>query len=157
LPSNLEKILEGSFSNCTKLTEITIPNSVKEIGSEAFDSCSNLHRIILSENLEKISFRTFGNCIGLSKITIPNSVKEIEDKAFESCTKLQDVIFRNYSMKISSNAFENCSELHLNKIINDGKPVVTDILLKIREIKWPPEIDYKETEIWKIIKGIKRE
>lgn len=36
LPKNLESIGSGVFSGCVSLEKMTIPNSVKEIGSDIF-------------------------------------------------------------------------------------------------------------------------
>ena len=45
LPPSIEKIGDNSFFNCEKLTNVTIPNKVKEIGYRAFGLCKNLKTI----------------------------------------------------------------------------------------------------------------
>ena len=50
---------ERAFISCSRLTSITIPNSVTSIGERAFEGCSRL-----------------------TSITIPNSVTSIGDIAF---------------------------------------------------------------------------
>lgn len=45
LPPSIEKIGDNSFFNCEKLTNVTIPNKVKEIGLRAFGLCKNLKTI----------------------------------------------------------------------------------------------------------------
>lgn len=45
LPPSIEKIGDNSFLNCEKLTNVTIPNKVKEIGRRAFGLCKNLNTI----------------------------------------------------------------------------------------------------------------
>jgi len=45
LPPSIEIIGEYSFFNCEKLTNVTIPNKVKEIGKRAFGLCKNLKTI----------------------------------------------------------------------------------------------------------------
>ena len=45
LPPSIEKIGDYSFYNCEKLTNVTIPNKVKEIGKRAFGLCKNLKTI----------------------------------------------------------------------------------------------------------------
>ena len=51
-----------AFYGCSKLTSVTIPNSVTSIGSDAFFYCS-----------------------GLTSVTIPNSVTSIGSQAFYFC------------------------------------------------------------------------
>ena len=60
----------SSFSSCTNLKSITIPNSVTTIGDSAFSSCSSL-----------------------TSISIPNSVATIGSSAFSGCSNLTSVIF----------------------------------------------------------------
>ena len=63
--------IDCAFSGCSKLTSITIPNSVTTIGDWAFSSCS-----------------------GLPSITIGNSVTSISDWAFSSCSGLKTVYYK---------------------------------------------------------------
>jgi len=69
--SPLTEIPDISFSRCTPLVGITIPNNVTSIGYYAFYNCENL-----------------------TSITIPNSVTSIGDSAFVGCTSLTSVTFQ---------------------------------------------------------------
>ena len=66
LPSTLTEIDHGAFHNCSKLKSITIPGSVKTIGTgynEMFYGCSSLSSIIIKgkeEDLQK--FRNQASC-----------------------------------------------------------------------------------------------
>ncbi len=71
-----------AFSSCSKLTSVTIPESVKSIGARAFSSCSALTSINIPEGVTNIESYTFENCSSLTSITIPNSVTRIEYRAF---------------------------------------------------------------------------
>ncbi|MDE7076252.1 MAG: leucine-rich repeat domain-containing protein [Clostridia bacterium] len=55
-------VLGKAFYNCTKITSVVIPNTVKIIDTEAFF-----------------------NCYGLNSVTIYPSIKEIRAEAFRSC------------------------------------------------------------------------
>ncbi len=68
---------------CKGLAKIDIPSSVKEIGELAFEGCSGLKRITLSEGLSVIRRGAFVDT-DLSSITIPSSVQVIESGAFYS-------------------------------------------------------------------------
>ena len=64
------------------ITEVTIPNSVSNIGSYAFDGCENLSSIVIGNNVKIIDSYAFSNCNKLTTITIPKSVAEIGVCAF---------------------------------------------------------------------------
>ncbi len=79
------------FSGCGKLRSILIPDSVREIGSGAFSSCSGLEQVRLPANLTVIRSDILKACTGLRQIVIPNRVKSIESGAFYGCVSLTDV------------------------------------------------------------------
>ena len=81
---NSEKFDIGTyaFKGCAKLTEITIPETVRSIGRNAFYSCSELVSITILEGLTEIGDFMAGSCRKLAEITIPKSVTKISDKAF---------------------------------------------------------------------------
>lgn len=95
-----------------------IPESVTEIGSDAFRECTSITGIDFSEaeGIDVIGDYAFYNCTGLTKITIPNTVTKIGKSAFENCLNLQNVIFdntvdldENYNLvSIGNYAFCNC-------------------------------------------------
>lgn len=66
----------------------TIPNSVTEIGSYAFEGCSSLTSITMPDSVTIIGDMAFVGCESLSSITIPDSVTSIGWYAFFGCKKL---------------------------------------------------------------------
>ncbi len=65
----------STFAKCS-FREITIPNSVVEIGDYAFED-SSISNITLSESLTTIGSYVFYNCGNLTVIQIPVSVEVI--------------------------------------------------------------------------------
>ena len=61
---------------------VIVPSSVTYIGEAAFEYCSNLKKIELTESLEQVCDRAFYRCSNLEGITLPNSVKQIGIDAF---------------------------------------------------------------------------
>ncbi len=104
------------FTNCTNLSEITIPNSVKLIGTGAFYGCTGLTKVNISEGVETIGYRAFYGCSQLTEVTIPNSVTKLWGGIFEDCTGLTKVTFPENvdgttNDGISNYLFRNCSSL----------------------------------------------
>ena len=69
-----------------KFRSIVIPETVKEIGVNAFTGCRNLRSVVMKEGVEAIGDRSFIGCHELNEIRIPQSLKRIGVSAF-TCTE----------------------------------------------------------------------
>ena len=81
IPETVTEIGYCAFDGCSSLKSVTIPNSVKTIGGEVFYNCSNLSSVTIGENVESIGSWSFYGC-NLASLTIPNSVTTIYGWAF---------------------------------------------------------------------------
>ena len=102
---------DGTFSSCTILTGVTIPNSVTSIGNEAFAYCSSLTSIIIPNSVTNIADNTFISCTSLASVTLPNNIANIPNSAFPLCTSLASVTIPNSVTTIGDSAFFGCSSL----------------------------------------------
>ena len=109
--NEVEVIPEELCQGMTKLTSVTIPNSVTSIGGYAFYGCTGLTSVTIGNSVTSIGSRAFCNCSGLNSITIPNSVTSIGNSAFYGCTGLTSVAIGNSVTSIGSSAFSGCSGL----------------------------------------------
>lgn len=87
LPPKLSRIGRRAFCGCA-LSEIAIPNGVKNIEDETFAVCRRLSKVILSEGVEQIGSWSFCFCNVLSDLYLPESVTFIANDAFRSCPRL---------------------------------------------------------------------
>ena len=82
MPSTLKKIsfrgtprvIKGSFKG-TKITEIVIPEGVKELGG--FNDCRTLKTITLPDSIEVLYGGAFGGCTALEVANLPANLKYI--------------------------------------------------------------------------------
>ncbi|MCH5164876.1 MAG: leucine-rich repeat domain-containing protein [Clostridiales bacterium] len=141
--SQLTMVDYGAFRNCSALNSFTLPAMLKTIGNIAFSGCEQLHDLVIPESVIEIGINAFyntgyykdtdnwtngalyagrhlikvdnarftqsvteyailsgtltvsefafENCTGMIKISIPVSVKGIEADAFRGCVNLEEV------------------------------------------------------------------
>ena len=99
------------FANCTSLTHVVIPNTVKIINQNAFKGCTSLKQITIPNSVTSIGASAFENCSSLTVITIPNGVTEICPKTFCGCKSLTIVNIPDTVTKIGESAFEDCASI----------------------------------------------
>ena len=69
-------------------TTYNIPNTVTEIGQNAFYWCNKMTSITIPDSVTVIGAGAFGGCSSLKEITIPQSVTSIGADAFIYCGNL---------------------------------------------------------------------
>ena len=72
-----------AFESCTNLQSVTLPATITTINSDAFYCCTKLGSVNLPEGITTIGSYAFNNC-NLTSITIPSTVTSIGNKAFQS-------------------------------------------------------------------------
>lgn len=106
-----EKLVTGiaakAFANNQNLTEVNISNSIKTIGSNAFNNCVNLEKCNLPSELTYASDLLFGNRTKLTDVTLPEGLKIIPTGCFANCTSLSNVNLPETLTSIDSEAFKN--------------------------------------------------
>ena len=140
IPKGVEHIAPKAFSGSGALS-IDIPNTVKSIGTRAFEFCDNLYSLEIPESVEKIYGNPFVNyyydlyvdsphfvleddvlytadkrkvvaCLYVHGTYVtPPGVEEIGEYAFAFQTQLKEVVLTENVRKISDNAFYSCCTL----------------------------------------------
>ena len=108
----------GIFEGCTAITSVTIPETVINIGLEAFSGCTGLRNINIPGNVVNIGEYAFSNT-KITKIAIPNNVTAIKDSTFRGCTALKEITIPNNVTTIGSCAFYECVALQEITIPNN--------------------------------------
>ena len=136
LPNGLKSLPDFMFYNCTSLKEISIPETVEEIGSNAFSGtrlktlkfpdgisfsnsqykyacicsgCYQLKEVVLPRAAVEIPEQMFENCTSLTSVKIPDSVKIIRKSAFSGCKNLKSVTWPSKLEWIDEYAFAGTS------------------------------------------------
>lgn len=100
--------IQGAFTQCSTLTSVYIPNTVKNIGDYSFTYCNSLVSIHLPDSITYIGTETFKHCSSLPTITLGRFVTFINYGAFLHCSALTEIhSLNNVAPDISSGAFYN--------------------------------------------------
>lgn len=108
---NVTRIESYSFEDKSELLSITLPASIKSIGSGAFRACEGLTEFIIPVNVTSIDTYLFADCSGLTSIIFSGNVTKIGSDAFKDCTNLKQIVLPETVIEIGSYAFGNCSDL----------------------------------------------
>ncbi len=114
--------IRNAFNNCYGLTSVSIPNSVKTIGYQAFLYCSGLTSVNIPNSVTSIGDYAFWGCSALTSVTIGNSVESIGTKAFNICRALTSVTIPKSVTRIRDGAFGSCSGL-TSIVVESGNSV----------------------------------
>ena len=70
-------------------TEVTVPDGVDSVGSNAFYDCKGLTKLALPQGLKEIGDHAFVGCAGLSYIDIPDGVEKVNGRIASESTQLR--------------------------------------------------------------------
>lgn len=93
LPASLRSIGSGAFSGCS-LTEMTIPEGVTEIGDYAFLRCESLVSVTIPASLTVLGKGVFSCCSALAAVNFNGSgVTSLPESTFEGCVSMTRIDF----------------------------------------------------------------
>lgn len=100
-----------AFADFTALEDISLPYSVRKLGSCAFSGCTALQQIDLPMDLWDIPSGLFQGCVSLKTVKMSFCVQSIGAEAFASCSGMTDLYLSGGLLRVDSNAFRDCSSL----------------------------------------------
>ena len=98
------RIGQSAFKNHQHLSQVILPEGLREIGYHAFEFCG-IEEIVLPQGLKCIESSLFCACQQLTKVIIPDSVIEIKYGAFYECRNLSSLMLPKNLKTIGSYAF----------------------------------------------------
>ena len=106
---NITHIADGVFAE-TGITHMSLPN-VDYIGDRAFEMCTSLEAIHLSNTMSYLGKSVFNQCASLTSISIPEGITTLQQDTFNYCTKLQSISFP-ITLSTLYGSFYGCTALN---------------------------------------------
>ena len=140
---NLEvTALYQTFSDCSLLETVVLPETIKLIDNMAFWKCTSLEHVEMQEGLTRIGRCSFGGCVALKSIEFPESLETVDDMVFISCVELTELTFGKNLKSIGSQAFTGCIKLEKVRVPR-GTVIAEDAFEQCPKLS---EIEYYDTE-----------
>lgn len=138
IPEDVTIIKDYAFYNFETLTSVTLSNSVKSIGNYAFNGCSELQKVEISDltawfdiefaerNANPLYYADYLYLNGepITELVVPDGIIEIKDYAFYNYAALESVVIPKSVTKIGNDAFYNWKE-SIKTVINFSELVFT--------------------------------
>ena len=109
------------FGSCYYLENITIPESVTNIGARTFSKCISLTSFIMPDSVTSIGEGAFTGCSNLKSIQLSDSLTELSGSngfvdsgtngIFADCTSLERIVIPDGVTSIGALTFYNCTSL----------------------------------------------
>lgn len=116
LPDTITDIGDEAFNNCKNLVLNKLPSSLVSVGTKAFYYCSNLNVDKLPSGMVSIGENAFTYCKGLMLEEFPSSLITIGVSAFNGCTGITATELPSGVTSIGGSAFLGCTNLALTSL-----------------------------------------
>lgn len=111
IPEGYTNIGDNAFYNCNYTHNlnvtftVTLPSTLKEIGTSAFQDALQMTDVILPEGLKTIGKQAFKGCKNLNDPKFPSTLKEILSEAYSGALNIKNIKFNDNLEFIGNCAF----------------------------------------------------
>ena len=137
IPNTVKSIGQNAFRGCKGITSVTIPNSVTNIGNYAFEDCSGLKEVHISD-LAAWCRIGFGSIYATNPLNYAHSL-------YLNGALITDLVIPNNVTSIGSSAFRGCSGLTSVTIPNSVTSIGEDAFYDCSGLK---EVHISDLAAW---------
>lgn len=142
LPDTVTEIGNEAFARCKALESVTLSRALTSIGQAAFMDCDSLASVVLPDSLTTIGNRAFSNCKKLTALTLPPAVKSVGTHAFDG-SGLKTLTVASAHLEEAYYAFCYCGSLE-SVTLPEGLAQIADgcflSCTKLAEINFPTSL-----------------
>lgn len=145
-PTTLKTLKTNAFDGCSGLEKIDLSNTqIGAIGNYSFRNCSNLAEVKAPDTLKSIGAASFANCKNLLKIDLSKTqVTYIGQYAFSYCKNLKEAILPENLTGLDSFAFWHCEKMEKVNLgrITSVSPYCFQYCTNLKNIEIPDSVTY---------------
>ncbi len=147
ISEGIEIIESGAFKSCEALEEVSLPNTLRKIGSELNEfggafAGTHLKSVLIPQNVEFLGPESFQFCHYLQKAEILGKIDRICKGTFEHCEKLSEVSLPDGLLTIEKEAFNCCFSLQEIHIPVGTQEIAKDTFwgARLKSVYIPPSV-----------------
>lgn len=147
----------STFSHCTNLYRVTVPEGTLHLSDWIFNACFSLTEVNLPDSVESFGAGVFHWCTGLTEFTMPANLIEVSSNSFKECFNLKKVVLNDSLLRIGPNAFARCSaleEINLHENITQIGDTAFYQCYSLRNFTFPSKVRYVNTEVLRYCYGL---
>ena len=111
LPSTIKSIGTYAFLDCVSLTSLQIPSGVTTINDGAFAYCESLKSVTIPGTVQTLGTALFFECYDLSNVTLSEGLPYLSGGMFSHCTSLTQITIPASVTALKVSPFDGCTGL----------------------------------------------
>jgi hypothetical protein len=115
---SVRTIGQQAFYDCTGLVNVSLGTRIATIDDFAFSRCTNLTSIVLPDSVSSVGRNAFTSCKALAIVRLPNAMPRVEPYTFYDCDSLLHVVIPNSVTSIGESGFKDCRALQRVEVGN---------------------------------------
>ena len=147
IPTSVKSIGESAFAR-TGISKVTLPSSLTNLQSYAIEACPNLKEVVIQSGLKSIMGNTFKDCTALQTVTIGSDVNMIAYTAFDGCTNINRVNWNAVNGPSASSANQapfyasraNISQFTFGNAVKVIPPYLCNGFTKLTSVSLPSSV-----------------
>lgn len=142
IPNTITEIGEEAFCGCIGVKEMVIPENCVIIGKGAFAQMTGLEDITFPSDLEELPSRALVGC-KIKNVNLPQNLKSIGGSAFSACYDLETIVLPDSLEVIGERAFNSCTALKSIKLPTHLKEIGEEAFTKsgIEFVEFPNSLE----------------
>lgn len=113
ISGEVDKIAPEAFMNCTRISEIKLPETLYAIGDDAFNNCSSLERIEIPPYTCQIYDSAFAACRNLKSVVMPQNLMLMGHGIFDGCKNLSEIVISDENLVDYCERFNFLDEVYM--------------------------------------------
>lgn len=101
-------------------TSVSIPDTIKTIGAEAFAGNTTITSISIGKNVTEIEYGAFKDCSYLNNVSLPDSLITLGNAVFSNNTSLKKIVLPKNLKNLGSGVFAGCDNLTTIEIAKEN-------------------------------------